>query len=259
MFRTRIDATAPSNIAGGPIRIVGSQIDILNSACEYLVANGNGTVDVQDINIRGNGPAFKLVSQPSQVGFVRNIYAPSAPLLQQYMQERGAIYQGRLTPWRNGHPPASLSVSSTGVAPTLSGSTSAYTGEATARIAAGDGAQVVFRQVPTDILQSINDGRAVVSLIGRWETTAAFFARACYWVNVTPTHANVTAAAADADAIGASYGTNIGISSCPVFIPATLTSLHIGFVLNGGDVGKFFGLEGLHLLASDQKLSLIHI
>ncbi|OWJ71366.1 hypothetical protein CDV50_10190 [Haematobacter massiliensis] len=256
VFRTRIDAAAPSNIAGGPIRIAGSQIDILNSTCEYLIVNGNGTVDVQDINIRGNGPEFRLASQPSQIAFARNIYAPAAPLLQQYMQERGAIYQGRLTPWRNGIVPASLSVSSTGVAPTLSGATSAYTGEASARIAAGDGAQVIYRQVPTELLQSINDGRAVVALVGRWEAAAAFYARACYWVNVTPTHANVTASAANADAIGASYGTNVGVSSCPVFIPATLTSFHVGFVLNGGDVGKFFALEGLHLLASDQKPTL---
>ena len=256
VFRTRIDAAAPSNIAGGPIRIAGSQIDVLNSTCEYLIVNGNGTVDVQDINIRGNGPGFRLASQPSQIAFARNIYAPAAPLLQQYMQERGAIYQGRLTPWRNGIVPASLSVSSTGVAPTMSGANSAYTGEASARIAAGDGAQVIYRQVPTELLQSINDGRAVVALVGRWEAAAAFYARACYWVNVTPTHANITASAADADAIGASYGTNVGVSSCPVFIPATLTSFHVGFLLNGGDVGKFFALEGLHLLASDQKPTL---
>ena len=243
-FRHSMDNTAPSSLTG-PFVIKGTRFYFGSAVMTALVANGGGLLTVEDIFCSGTVGQMAAGTAPGQISRLLNCHGVGSKFAKG-VQHRGALFVGRVSPWRNGIVPSAISYTiAGGPTPTINGVVSALTGENTSRISLGDRQQVYHVPIPADILPTLYGRYLQVALVARFESAPAGPANACYWANVAPSYDNITG---QSDANMNITGPGLGIARCPVYVPAGATSLHIGFTVSGADVGKWLRIEGLHLL-----------
>lgn len=245
LFLHSNDAAAPQNI-GGPIVLRGLRIYFGDATTQQLVSNSGGLLTVEDITATGVANQVRAGANPNQVISKGNFRGFGTRFLDG-VGPRQAVFVPKFSPWGNGILPARISYSTSGGPnPTISGVVSDLSGANTSRISLGDREQAYIVQVPLALLRGLETQYAQLALVGYFETAAAGAATACYWLNTaSPSWNNITA---QGDAYTNISGANLGISRCPIYIPAGITSLHIGFTATGADVGKWFRIEGLHLV-----------
>lgn len=261
IFHASIDQKAPFVLAGTPLTIRGTKFYIGNASCKHLVANRNGLISVQDVNILGHDPAFALATNPGGVAMLRNVYHGGTPAFAAGITEQGQVWAGRLSPWRNGIGPDRLvPVGRIGVAAVVS----ELSGEATSLLTPGGGAGevqpgVAFA-VPPRLLAGLANGFVTLVAVGAW--TGAWtgaggkdrLARAACWVNGAPGEKAPGLAPDELALVRPDDG--LGSTRLACFVPAALKSFHIGLVFEGAGAKDAFTLEGLHLLPGEAICNL---